>query len=113
MDPQLLLSVESSRTDGETGRKKMVWQPPMEGVKIWKNDIGVVMHVPEYNMVAAAFIMVQRALEPCCNRSEATDAGGDRKTWRFCAIPLADSSYIYDTSETRMVCPMRIEPCFG
>ena len=38
----------------------------MEGVKIWKNDIGVVMHVPEYNMVAAAFIMVQRALEPCC-----------------------------------------------
>ena len=51
------------------------------------------MHVPEYNMVAAAFIMVQRALEPCCNRSEATDAGGDRKTWRFCAIPLADSSW--------------------
>ena len=87
----------------------------MEGVKIWKNDIGVVIHVPEYNMVAAAFIMVQRALEPCCNRSEATDAGGDRKTWRFCAIPLADSSYIYiyDTSETRMICPMRIEPCFG
>ena len=62
-------------------------------MKIWKNDIGVVMHVPEYNMVAAAFIMVQRAFESCCNRSEATDAGGDRKTWRFCAIPLADSSW--------------------
>ena len=35
-------------------------------------------------------------LSLAANRSEATNAGGDRKTWRFCAIPLADSSsYIY------------------
>ena len=35
-------------------------------------------------------------LSLAANRSEATNAGGDRKTWRFGAIPLADSSsYIY------------------
>ena len=60
----------------KTGREWM-WQPPMEGMKIWKNSMVMSCMHPAYNMVAAATFLVQRALEPGLNPGWATNAGGD------------------------------------